>query len=818
MTVPSAAPGFADAEAHRLSVLASLAVLDSDAEEPYERVVRMAARSLNVSMAMVTLVDEKRQWFKARVGLDVAETPRTVSFCAHAIAEPGSLFVVEDAHVDERFSSNPLVTGQPMIRFYAGRVLVCEGQRMGTLCVADSGPRKLTDVDARTLDDLGVVVEELLAARTLRRAVVALSHSEARSDQILATMHDGLVVQDSTGAIVTWNSAAEIALGLTGDQMVGRTSFDPRWRAIREDGSPWPGETHPAMEALRTGEPVEKALMGVHRPSSGLGWLRITSSPVVETDGSVSSVITSFSDVTELIETDRSLRSIEKLQRLTIDLLEQGVIVAIAGGGIELMNAAAEKILGYTAAELSMRWRHDEWKTYREDGTEFDVVDRPILRTFRNRERIAGEIVAWEKPDGRRVLVSLSTAPIPNDPRRYMITFVDLTQRRRDRQLLELTFENAPIGMALIDPVGRLVHVNEALCEFLGRPREDLVKLRFEELTHPDDHQSDRLDVQALLDGTRDSYEIEKRYVRADGAIVHGHVAVAILRSSRLREPYFLAQVLDIGERLETERAKDAALLAQNEAVERLVELDQIKTDLVSTVSHELRTPLASMIGYLELLQDDATTVDEQRVMLGVVDRNAHRLLALIENLLTLSRVELDAQRLSRTATLIAPLVAAAVAIVDPLADDAGLTITTAIAANVPEILANGGQIERVLLNLLTNAIKFTPAGGRVNVTVDQDGSNVRILVGDTGFGIAPDEMNKLFSRFFRSSIAISQAVPGTGLGLAICHNIITSHGGVIRAQSTVDVGTVFEVLLPALLVDDPSVGDVAVAMAGNSH
>jgi PAS domain S-box-containing protein len=811
----SGAPPVRDDERERLDILRSLGVLDTDPEESYERVVHLAVRLLGVPIALVTLVDDERQWFKARIGLDFVETERAISFCAHAISSEEEIFVVEDTHRDARFAGNPLVTGDPHIRFYAGRILRCEGRRVGTLCVIDRVARQLTGDDARSLQDLAVIVEDLLSRRGLRRAVVALSQSEARKDQILATMHDGLVVQEPTGAIVNWNQAAEVALGLSAEELSGRTSIDPRWRTVHEDGTPWPGETHPAKEALRTGQSVQNALMGVHRPKLGLGWLRVSSSPVIEDDGSVSGVITSFTDVTELKAADENLRRSEKLQRLTLDLLEQGVIVAIAGGGVELMNAAAEKILGYTASELSMRWRHDDWKSYREDGTEFELADRPLLRTFRNGEHISGEIVAWEKPNGRRVLVSLSTAAIPNDPRRYMITFVDLTQRRRDRQLLELTFENAPIGMALIDPKGRLAHVNEALCEFLGRDRTEIQALRFEDVTHPDDHLSDRLDVASLIDGTRDSYENEKRYIHGDGSIVYGHLAVAILRNEKLREPYFLAQVLDIGHRREAERAKDEALAAQSQAVAKLVELDRIKTDLVSTVSHELRTPLASMIGYLELLLEDGSIAEEPRVMLGVVDRNAHRLLSLIENLLTLSRVELDAQRMTRTNAALDQMVESALATVEPLADAARVSISSVIAADVPVVFVDPVQIERVLLNLLTNAIKFTPPEGLVTITIDRAGPDARILVGDTGMGIPADEMSQLFTRFFRSSTSVAQSVPGTGLGLAISYNIVSSHGGTIRARSTVGVGSVFEVTLPG---ESRSVDDVTMAMAGHGY
>ena len=787
-------------ERDRLAVLHALGPLIPGSSETCERVVALAARVLDVPIALVTIVDEDRQFFMARVGLSVCETGRDVAFCSHAIAGTGEVLVVPDALLDERFRNNPLVTGDPTIRFYAGQPLCVRGRLVGTLCIIDRRPRSLSESERQTLADLGAIVEDALARTEIDAAVLALQRSESRKDQILATMHDGLVVQDSTGAIVSWNKAAERALGLSGDELSGRTSMDPRWAVIRSDGSAWPGDTHPAMETLRTGRPVENALMGVHRPSVGLGWLRVNSTPVLEADGSASSVITSFADVTELTETDTQLRAVERLQRVTLDLLEHGVIVTLSTGEIEIMNAAAERILGYTAAQLTEKWRSGTWMTFSADGTLLPSEQRPINRTFRDREQIVAETIGWDRQDGRRVLLSLSTAAIPNDPNRFMVTFVDVTSRHRDRKLLELTFANAPIGMALLDHRGRFIHVNDSLCAILDRDRVTLLAYRFEDVTHPDDHDNDIRDVLSLLDGSFESYETDKRYLRPDGSIVHTHLAVAILRSPTLRHPFFLAQVTDIESRLETERAKDDALSAERAAVAALVELDQIKTDLVSTVSHELRTPLTSMIGYLELLQDEEQpSVSQQRSMLEIVDRNAHRLLALIENLLTLAKVEIEQQQSNRTNTDTATLVAVALSTVALLADNAGLTIDTKLDPTARPVMGNAGQLERVLLNLLTNAIKFTPAGGSITVATVQAEGTLQLSVRDDGIGIPPDELPHLFTRFFRSSTTTAKAIPGTGLGLVIAENIVRNHGGTIAAHRIEPSGTEFVVNLPSI-------------------
>lgn len=151
-------------ETVRLLSLHSLRILDSAPEERFDRVTRMAKRLFDVDICLVSIVDSDRQWFKSKQGLDACETPREVSFCGHAILEERP-FVVEDAHADERFSDNPLVTGNPNVRFYAGYpVHAPDGHRIGTLCLIDKAPRRFSASDADTLKDFASLVDDELAS------------------------------------------------------------------------------------------------------------------------------------------------------------------------------------------------------------------------------------------------------------------------------------------------------------------------------------------------------------------------------------------------------------------------------------------------------------------------------------------------------------------------------------------------------------------------------------------------------------------------------------------------------------------------------
>ena len=237
----------------------------------------------------------------------------------------------------------------------------------------------------------------------------------------------------------------------------------------------------------------------------------------------------------------------------------------------------------------------------------------------------------------------------------------------------------------------------------------------------------------------------------------------------------------------------------QEELVDQLRELDRVKTDFLSTVSHELRTPLTSISGYLELIRDgDAGEVDPGvDAMLAVVERNTARLRTLIEDLLTLSRIESGAFRVGSGEVDVAELVAAVVTALGPAAVRAGLHLDVETCGGPVTVVGDAVQLERALLNLVSNAVKFTPAGGSVRVRAAALDGEVLVEVADTGMGVPEAEQDGLFARFFRASNATAAAVPGTGLGLAIARSIVEQHGGVLSVVSAESEGTTATVRLP---------------------
>jgi signal transduction histidine kinase len=232
---------------------------------------------------------------------------------------------------------------------------------------------------------------------------------------------------------------------------------------------------------------------------------------------------------------------------------------------------------------------------------------------------------------------------------------------------------------------------------------------------------------------------------------------------------------------------------------ERLRALDNAKSDFMSTVSHELRTPLTSISGYTELLREGTTDglTDAQGRMVEAVARNAGRLRELIEDILTLARIETNEFHSQMATVDVAEVIERAIKGISPAAAKAFVGLDCDVRGPLPA-RGDGAQLDRVLVNLLTNAVKFTPAEGTVTVRAVREGDQVALTVADTGIGIPEAEKQALFAKFFRATNAIRQAIPGTGLGLPIVQTIVDNHGGSIDVDSIENVGTTVTVKLPA--------------------
>jgi PAS domain S-box-containing protein len=298
----------------------------------------------------------------------------------------------------------------------------------------------------------------------------------------------------------------------------------------------------------------------------------------------------------------------------------------------------------------------------------------------------------------------------------------------------------------------------------------------------------------ALPAGTPREWE----FVRKDGEVRILSLILSPVSDEGGAFTGYVATADDVTDRLETQAALEGALATEREAVRRLTEVDQVKDRFVSSVSHELRTPITNIVGYLELLLEGVygePTIAQAEAM-SRIELNSRRLLTLIDDLLTLSRMEsLDLPRHVAPVDL-GTVIRRAEDIVRPGLRQRDLELCIDVPAEPVTITGDAGQLERLVINLATNAVKFTPDGGRVDVRLvaGGNGNGPVIEVADTGVGIPEEDQDMLFSRFFRATQARESAIPGSGLGLSIAKSIAEVHGGRISATSVYGSGSTFRV------------------------
>jgi len=384
-------------------------------------------------------------------------------------------------------------------------------------------------------------------------AHVAATAPIARMHRAAETTTSGVVIQDPSGTILFANDAAERILGLSAAQLRGRTSRDPRWRALRPNGTDLPGEEHPAMNALRTGEAQRGVVLGVRLPEGARRWLQVDAVPLRDDAQMIVQVVCTFTDITERHLAEGQARAMYEAMPCAVMVVDEGGVVREANAAAqELLGVCRSTLLGAPLAETTGPSRH-------EDGSPLPVSERPTGRALATGEAVHDVVFELTRLDRERRWLHASAVPLVDGAgvggRRVVASFIDITARKEAEARLRASEEryrqveaNAPISLAVVSLDGHWLRVNAALCTLTGYDEAELLALTFQDITHPDDLDNDLAFLRRVLAGASETYRIDKRYIRKDRSLVWIRLSVSLVRDDAHKPLYFIAQIEDIDE------------------------------------------------------------------------------------------------------------------------------------------------------------------------------------------------------------------------------------------------------------------------------
>lgn len=793
-------------ESERIRALHEYEILHTASEEEFDRITQIASLVCGTPISLLSLVDKDSQWFKSRVGLDVKETPRDLSFCQYALAND-RLMEVEDAKKDERFKSNLLVIADPHIRYYAGIPLIDpNGYALGALCVIDRIPRQLDETQKHILS---LLRDEAVALIVNRKEREKYKESEQKLKAFFDNSQSLMCTHDLEGNFITVNEAGARILGYSKTEIEKLSLFDIV-----------PGEGHDNLKKYLEEIVKNEIVKGEMRTMTSTGELRIWMfNNILQTNGSKKPyVIGNAVDITEQHFLEKDLKHVQAL------LTRTGRVARV--GGWEYSIKDGKIIWSEITKEI-----HEVPKDYEPDfttalnfykeGMHRNNLLQAIERAIANGQPwdLELEIVTFK---GRELWVrALGNADFEDGTCiRLYGTFQDIDKRKRmeaessnSKKLFEDVLEaTSAVAIIATNTDGIITLFNKGAENLLGYDSEEMIgkltPIHFHlerELTWRAQELQQELGYPVtgfrVFVETAELYGAEQRewtYVRKDGTLLFVSLAVTIIRDIENKVVGYLGVATDISkiihQREELEKAKTLAEQAS-----------AAKSEFLANMSHEIRTPLNGIVGFTDLLTRTALD-DTQREYLSIVDQSANLLLSIINDILDFSKIEAGKLELDIEQTDLQEIIIQLESFFNVQIKAKNLEFHLDIDPKAPHYVEiDGLRLKQVLMNLLSNAMKFTEKGEIqliINVlSMGPEHAVLRFSVQDTGIGIKEEKQMRIFEAFSQEDTSMTKRYGGTGLGLTISNRLLKMMGSELQLNSKVGVGSrfFFDIKVPAV-------------------
>jgi len=677
-----------------------------------------------------------------------------------------------------------------------------------------------------------VIYTEVINER--KQKEMRLKDSEEKHRRLFETMSQGVIYQTADGSIISANPAAERMLGLSLDQMQGKTSMDPRWKMITEDGKKVPGSDHPAMISLRTGEKTGPVTRGVYIPEKDeYVWLSITATPLFKPgeDKPFQSYAV-FDNVSRQKQYEDERREYQQLIHTILHKLPIGIAINTIEPEpkVELVNDNFAQIYGLKTGDLLTV--DSFWEAvYEDEAFRKKIKDR----VFTDMDSGDPAKMVWHDipiTKNGKVVKYITAQNIPLKDREVVIsTVMDVTERKLTEKTQQVLFQIANEILQnynlddfiraveqqlskLVDTTNFYIALYDSETGLLSAPFEKDEIDRID--TWPAERSATGIVIdrkQSVLLQKQDVLRlIESGEIQQTGTICEAWLGVPLFKGTKVSgvmvvQSYDNPEAFDrstmelfeyvsnqISMALERTRIFKDLLHAKNKAEES----DRLKSAFLANMSHEIRTPMNGIMGFAELLKDPGLTGEQQQQYIEIIEKSGERMLNIINDIMEISRIEAGVMDVMLEASNINEQLDFAYSFFKPEVEAKGmqLLLSDVLPAKQAKVVTDREKLFAVLTNLIKNAIKYSNEGF-IEFGCATKGSFQEFFVKDTGIGIPKDRQHAVFSRFVQADIEDKEARQGAGLGLAISKAYVEMLGGDIWMESEEGKGSTFYFTIP---------------------